>query len=565
MHERKTCGRGRLSPVVAIALMMLALLTACIASAGAAMAEDAPDWQAADLLRDLFTRDGTPFITSGSAYIEPEQGLRVNGSGANLILNPSFENGLGGWTTRGDATAGYYSDAAHSGSQALTLTGGGPLDGIRAGTDIGGIPITEYTGDFYTFSVHLRTTDGVAENVMIFIEGDVAGMMSAGPFTVTSDWRRYSVAMPVGSNNSVLSAGVIPAVGGGAAQSLLVDSAQLENRPYSTTYFDGDQTGSAWTGPPHGSTSVRAAGHAYITDQDVALDLSGPFWFALDITLGFNSSDTLGSYPIGSMDFLNIGSINGTGYGMSDNEGVILDYYSVTGRLSLSKINSRGTAGYPIAPFSVGDELRAVCSYDPERGLDMWLLRGGTSEPIHVFDDSEAARQPSLVTKPWILSVSDCKAWSSYGDYQSNSLHRNLVVRQGRITTAMAAEYLADPKGFLDGCGKKPTLTLVTDRAYWNSFDDYEERLLSVDYTFSNSGQQPAFGVRVNSSANTNGVSLSVPTPLDIGAIPPGGENRMTLRYAIPQGVNSFRSTTFTGGLDACGFSHFYPHQPMST
>lgn len=128
----------------------------------------------------------------------------------------------------------------------------------------------------------------------------------------------------------------------------------------------------------------------------------------------------------------------------------------------------------------------------------------------------------------------------------------------------MAAEYLADPEGFLNGCGKKPTLTLVTDRAYWNSFDDYEERLLSVDYIFSNIGQQSAFGIRVNSSASTNGVSLSVPTPLDIGAIPPGGENRMTLRYAVPQGVNSFRSTTFAGALDACGSSHFYPHQPMS-
>lgn len=87
--------------------------------------------------------------------------------------------------------------------------------------------------------------------------------------------------------------------------------------------------------------------------------------------------------------------------------------------------------------------------------MAMWV-KAGSNQAFRSVNESTAARSTAAVGPGWVLSISDSGFWSAYGDYQSNSLHRYLVVRQGTIDDAMARDYISDPAAFLAGCGDSP-------------------------------------------------------------------------------------------------------------
>jgi hypothetical protein len=189
----------------------------------------------------------------------------------------------------------------------------------------------------------------------------------------------------------------------------------------------------------------------------------------------------------------------------------------------------------------------------------MWV-RLGANDLTHITDLSAAAKQPAQIGESWMLSVSDCQAWSSYGDYQSNSLHRNLVVSQGSINESMAAEYIEDPLSFVAECKSRPFLDVQSTRIYWTSMEDYVARILSVDYSIDNIGSGPAYNIRVTGGDCTNGVMPASTAPVLIEELTSGvGSSQFTFQYVVPHGVQTFRTSNYAQALDVCGFNHYYP------
>lgn len=102
-------------------------------------------------------------------------------------------------------------------------------------------------------------------------------------------------------------------------------------------------------------------------------------------------------------------------------------------------------------------------------------------------------------------------------------------------------------------------LTLEIGTPYWASFADFASGLLSVDFIFRNPGINTALATEITGSLNTNGVICVSDLPLAAGDIAPGSQSQVTMQYAIPPGVNYFRTSLTARALDAAGREHRYP------
>lgn len=107
--------------------------------------------------------------------------------------------------------------------------------------------------------------------------------------------------------------------------------------------------------------------------------------------------------------------------------------------------------------------------------------------------------------------------------------------------------------------GSRPPLALRTTSAYWASYSDYLIRKLSVDFSVSNEGDNPAYAVRVNVYTGTEGVIAAGDLPVPLGLIDSGSSKPFTLFYSVPYGVHAFRTTVYFSAEDACGGIHEYP------
>jgi parallel beta-helix repeat protein len=93
----------------------------------------------------------------------------------------------------------------------------------------------------------------------------------------------------------------------------------------------------------------------------------------------------------------------------------------------------------------------------------------------------------------------------------------------------------------------KPSLTLNRPTTHWARYADYLMRKLSVTWTLTNNGSIDALDVIINSSIDTNGVSINMlasPLPFTVSSriSAYGGSASCTLVYDIPDGVGSWRS-----------------------
>lgn len=99
-------------------------------------------------------------------------------------------------------------------------------------------------------------------------------------------------------------------------------------------------------------------------------------------------------------------------------------------------------------------------------------------------------------------------------------------------------------------CGIKPPLTLSKTGVFWESYQDYLDRLLTVEYSV------PSFfdigDVDLEGIISTNGVTPAIlpPSPLD---------SSFSVRYFVPIGVNNFSTTVYITAEDLCGNSYSYP------
>jgi len=118
-----------------------------------------------------------------------------------------------------------------------------------------------------------------------------------------------------------------------------------------------------------------------------------------------------------------------------------------------------------------------------------------------------------------------------------------------------------DMGAFEGGSAPQPTLSWTNTGAYWASYADYQERILNVDYSLGNSGPGAAFTLSVTDAASNKGIQLVTPLPFALGNLVTGHNLQTTLRYQIPDGVTSFRTTTWLTGVDGDGQEFVYPDQ----
>src|SRR5665811_252011 len=113
---------------------------------------------------------------------------------------------------------------------------------------------------------------------------------------------------------------------------------------------------------------------------------------------------------------------------------------------------------------------------------------------------------------------------------------------------------------FTASCGK-PLLTVESPSAFWASYNDYLNQELSVTLTFCNAGASDFFNMAIAGSTSTNSALLVSEVPSIVGDIAGGAGScvPLTVKYAVPSGVSSFRSTIYATAEDACGGTYSYP------
>jgi hypothetical protein len=94
----------------------------------------------------------------------------------------------------------------------------------------------------------------------------------------------------------------------------------------------------------------------------------------------------------------------------------------------------------------------------------------------------------------------------------------------------------------------------------WETYADFQDSNLSVDYTITNDAGAYAYDVEITSAPASNGVTVATPMPyqvspgLDIGQSAP-----YTLKFHIPPGVMSFSTSTHGTARDEAGTLFYYP------
>lgn len=105
-----------------------------------------------------------------------------------------------------------------------------------------------------------------------------------------------------------------------------------------------------------------------------------------------------------------------------------------------------------------------------------------------------------------------------------------------------------------------PRLTWSTKRIYWASWEDYQNRQLSIDYRISNVGTGTALTSTVQVSfATPDTVYTVTPLPLTAGDIQPGANRTVTLKYYVPTNVGSFTTTTYASCQGDAGRIYWFP------
>lgn len=127
---------------------------------------------------------------------------------------------------------------------------------------------------------------------------------------------------------------------------------------------------------------------------------------------------------------------------------------------------------------------------------------------------------------------------------------------QGGIDNLPKADAATQTAG---GDCQQPMLRLAAPNPYWASYDDYLQRQLSANMAIENYGTTNVYNVNVVVSLNTNGVMALTQFPVALGAVPATTTKSFTMRYLVPNGVQSFKSTLYTTATVGCDTVYNYP------
>ncbi|MHB8792509.1 MAG: glycoside hydrolase family 113 [Thermoleophilia bacterium] len=115
---------------------------------------------------------------------------------------------------------------------------------------------------------------------------------------------------------------------------------------------------------------------------------------------------------------------------------------------------------------------------------------------------------------------------------------------------------------FTDGISPIPAIETSLVSSNWASYADYQQRLLSVTYSFANMGDGRAYDSAIVASLTSDGVSLATPLPFNLGLLERGASRQATLAYRTTTGVTSFHALTFVAAHDVGGNLHYFPEAP---
>ena len=105
-----------------------------------------------------------------------------------------------------------------------------------------------------------------------------------------------------------------------------------------------------------------------------------------------------------------------------------------------------------------------------------------------------------------------------------------------------------------------PDLQLLKINTYWASKSDYANRDLSVDFRISNEGQEAGIKATLDSVKTDSGVAVMTSLPESLGdLVGSGGYASFTVKYQIPNGVQSFSTDVRAHCYDNEGNEYYYP------
>ena len=113
---------------------------------------------------------------------------------------------------------------------------------------------------------------------------------------------------------------------------------------------------------------------------------------------------------------------------------------------------------------------------------------------------------------------------------------------------------------FTVDAGGRPALVLGAAYPFWSSYDDFQARRLSVDWTVFNFGGSGAYHCQLTGDSNSSGVVplTGMPMTLGNGTIAADAAVSFNLEYSVPPGVSWWRAalTASVQGADGTGYTY---------
>ena len=121
---------------------------------------------------------------------------------------------------------------------------------------------------------------------------------------------------------------------------------------------------------------------------------------------------------------------------------------------------------------------------------------------------------------------------------------------------------IPDKQNYYRAAGKceKPNLSMSKTGSFWENYAAYQNRELSVNFTIGTSGNVDARNVIITDIQNTNGVTVAPnQLPIMVGEVSSTMSATTTVKYNVPPGVSSFRTSPTATAESPCGDTYTYP------
>lgn len=213
-----------------------------------------------------------------------------------------------------------------------------------------------------------------------------------------------------------------------------------------------------------------------------------------------------------------------------------------------------GGAGYPLVA-AVIDNTAPTITTGPS------ATPGATSASIALATDEPATTMVSYGTTsggPYSNSMNDTVLNASStanlsGLTPGTTYYASVTACDGQANCTTAAEI-----SFTTTCTSgMPALTLMAPSAYWASMADYNNGVLSVDWSL-NTGADTAYNVSF-SSAPVWAQVTALNSPVSVGTIAASSSAVATVQYQIPAGASAFAVINGATAEDQCGTGYTYP------